>query len=115
MTTDVADPAYDEIGTLGAAPLWRYYGNLFPPQPRSRAVPHRWSYDALRPYMLHFAETLSLQEAERRGLMLGHPRPPDPPAPPHSLFPGPPIILPGATPPRPPHPARAVPVALAGR
>jgi gentisate 1,2-dioxygenase len=97
MATDVADPAYEEIGTLGAAPLWRYYGNLFPPQPRSRAVPHRWSYDALRPYMLHFAETLSLQEAERRVLMLVNPGLADPPATVNSLYAGIQIILPGET------------------
>jgi gentisate 1,2-dioxygenase len=90
------DP-YEAIAALGAAPLWRYYGNLFPAEPRSRAVPHRWRYADLRPHMLHFAEALSLQEAERRVLMLVNPGLTDPPATTSTLYAGIQIILPGET------------------
>ncbi len=74
MAEDTTDQAYSQIEELGAQPLWRHYGNLFHAEPRSAAVPYRWSFSDLRPYMLHFTETLSLEEAERRVLMLVNPR-----------------------------------------
>jgi gentisate 1,2-dioxygenase len=89
--------AYKEIAALGAAPLWRYYGNLFPAEPKSKAEPYLWSYAALRPYLLHFTQTLSLQEAERRVLMLINPGLQDPPATVNSLYAGIQIIMPGET------------------
>lgn len=76
MTTD--ELAYKALEGLGAAPLWRFYGNLFPAQPKSRAVPHRWNWHELRPHLLHFSQTLSLEEAERRVLMLVNPGLTDP-------------------------------------
>ncbi|WP_158890298.1 cupin domain-containing protein [Amycolatopsis anabasis] len=100
MTTSTeaeTDPAYAAIEDLGAAPLWRYYGNLFPAEPRSAAVPYVWRYHALRPHLLHFAETLSLEEAERRVLMLINPGMSDPPATVNSLYAGIQVILPGET------------------
>ncbi|MCX5402160.1 cupin domain-containing protein [Streptomyces sp. NBC_00102] len=95
MTTD--DNAYKALESLGAAPLWRFYGNLFPTQPKSRAVPYRWSWQELRPHLLHFSETLSLDEAERRVLMLVNPGLTDPPATVNTLYAGLQIILPGET------------------
>lgn len=89
--------AYAEIERRGAAPLWRHLGNLFPPEPKSQAVPYVWRYEALRPYALHFAETLSIEEAERRVLMLVNPGLKDPPATVNSLYAGIQIILPGET------------------
>ncbi|MGW0712154.1 cupin domain-containing protein [Streptomyces sp. NPDC002643] len=100
MTTETTgegtDP-YDAIAKLGAAPLWRYYGELFAGEPRSRAVPHLWNYRELRPHMLHFADALSLEEAERRVLMLVNPGMTEPPATVNSLYAGIQIILPGET------------------
>jgi gentisate 1,2-dioxygenase len=90
------DP-YDAIARLGTAPLWRYYGNLFAAEPKSRAVPHLWSYSALRPYLLHFADVLSLEEAERRVLMLVNPGLTEPPATTTNLYAGIQVILPGET------------------
>ena len=89
--------AYEEIAGLGAAPLWQYYGNLFPAEPKSKALPYLWSYAALRPYLLHFTQTLSLQEAERRVLMLVNPGLKEPPATVNSLYAGIQIIMPGET------------------
>ncbi|ROR46470.1 cupin domain-containing protein [Kitasatospora cineracea] len=91
------DQAYQNLEGLGAAPLWRFYGNLFPAQPRSRAVPFRWSWQDLRPHLLHFSKTLSLHEAERRVLMLVNPGLTDPPATVTTLYAGLQIILPGET------------------
>lgn len=92
----VTDP-YVGIAELGAAPLWRYYGDLFPREPRSRAVPYRWRYQALRPYLLRFTEILSLQEAERRVLMLVNPGLVEPPATVNTLYAGIQVIMPGET------------------
>jgi len=60
-------------------------------------VPYLWRYAALRPHMLHFADALSLEEAERRVLMLVNPGMQDPPATVNSLYAGIQIILPGET------------------
>lgn len=93
----MGDDAYDAIAELGTAPLWRYFGNLFAAEPKSRAVPFRWSYPALRPHLLHFADVLSLEEAERRVLMLVNPGLSDPPATTTTLYAGIQVILPGET------------------
>jgi gentisate 1,2-dioxygenase len=89
--------AYAEIEQLGAAPLWQYQRNLFPAEPKSKAVPYLWRYTALRPYLLHFTKTLSLQQAERRVLMLVNPGLQEPPATVNSLYAGIQIIMPGET------------------
>ncbi|MEV4754429.1 cupin domain-containing protein [Micromonospora sp. NPDC049559] len=93
----MGDDAYDAIAKLGTAPLWRYFGDLFAAQPKSRAEPFLWSYAALRPYLLHFADVLSLREAERRVLMLVNPGLADPPATTTTLYAGIQVILPGET------------------
>src|ERR1700754_4447157 len=97
MTLDVSNCAYEMIDEMSAAPLWRYYGDLFHAEPRSVAVPYRWNYAALRPHMLYFAGALSLEEAERRVLMLINPGLREPPATVNSLFAGIQIIMPGET------------------
>lgn len=97
MTKSLADEAYQRLESLAVAPLWRYYGDLFLSEPRSAAVPHVWSYRDLRPYMLHFSTALSLEEAERRVLMLVNPGLTDPPATVNSLFAGIQVIMPGET------------------
>lgn len=88
---------YAAIDALGASPLWRYYGELFRTEPMSRAVPYIWKYQELRPHMMHFSGALSLQEAERRVLMLVNPGLQEPPATVNSLYAGIQVILPGET------------------
>ncbi|WP_319456925.1 MULTISPECIES: cupin domain-containing protein [unclassified Mycobacterium] len=91
------DAAYALVDELSAAPLWRHYGNLFPREPTNRATAKLWPYAPLRELALHFCETLSLEEAERRVLMLVNPSLTDPPATVNTLFAGIQIILPGET------------------
>lgn len=91
------DAAYAAVGELSAAPLWRYYGDLFAVEPKNRAVAQLWCYARLRELALHFCETLSLQEAERRVLMLVNPGLKDPPATLNTLYAGIQIITPGET------------------
>ncbi|GCD97014.1 gentisate 1,2-dioxygenase [Embleya hyalina] len=89
--------SYADLGRLGVEPLWRYYRNLFPAEPHSLAVPFLWRYHELRPHLLHFAQALSLEEAERRVLMLVNPGMQDPPATVNSLYAGIQVVTPGET------------------
>ena len=89
--------AYADLARLSASPLWRQYGELMPPQPPARGVPHVWQYAQLRPLAEHFCGALSLAEAERRVLMLVNPMLTDPPATVNSLFAGIQVVMPGET------------------
>src|SRR5262249_49027539 len=64
---------------------------------KPKAVPHLWCYAELRPYLLHFLGACSLEEAERRVLMLVNPGLTEPPATTTSLYAGLQIIGPGET------------------
>jgi len=55
------------------APLWTRLKALVPKEPTPVGVPHRWHYDALRPYILESADQISAAEAERRVLILENP------------------------------------------
>lgn len=91
------EAAYAAVDRISAAPLWRHYSNLFPKEPTNRALPHAWHYPELRRLALHFCRTLSLEEAERRVLMLLNPALREPPATVNTLFAGIQIITPGET------------------
>ncbi|WP_166351741.1 cupin domain-containing protein [Phytoactinopolyspora limicola] len=100
MSAETVTPAvdhYEAVKALGTSPLWQYFGELFAEAPKNQAVPYVWNYQALRPHMLHFAGALSLEEAERRVLMLVNPGMTEPPATVNSLYAGIQIILPGET------------------
>ena len=64
---------YDRLDTQNLAPLWEVLRGLLPNEPRSRAVPHHWSYRALRPYLLESGDLLTAEEAERRVLVMENP------------------------------------------
>jgi len=98
-TTKAVDDesAYESISKEGATPLWRYYGALFHPEPVSKAVPFVWHYAELRELLMHFTETLSLEEAERRVLMLTNPGLQEPPSTLTTIYAGIQAILPGET------------------
>jgi gentisate 1,2-dioxygenase len=89
------EQAYAAIERASIAPLWQYYKGLFPREPSSGAVPFLWRYAELRPHLYHFVETLSLEDAERRVLMLCNPAfNREPPATLKTLFAGFQIIVP---------------------
>jgi gentisate 1,2-dioxygenase len=89
--------AYAELEEFGAAPLWRFYGNLFLPEPRSQAVPYHYRYKEFRRSIDFFTGIMSLKEAERRVLMMVNPGLKDPPATLSTLFAGLQTIIPGET------------------
>lgn len=92
-----SDASYAALRELSAAPLWRHYGTLLPAEPKNRAWPHVWHYAQLRPHALHFSRALSMDEAERRVLMLINPALTEPPATVNTLFAGIQILMPGET------------------
>lgn len=96
--TDANAEAYQTLERSHAAPLWRYYGALFTPEPTSRAVPWLWRYSELREPLFHFVDALSLEEAERRVLMLINPGLTETAATVNTLFAGIQIITPGRMP-----------------
>jgi gentisate 1,2-dioxygenase len=104
---DTDDLAYEEMKRRSAAPLWRHLGNLFLDEPRSVAVPHLWKYGELRELALHFAERLSIEEAQRRVIMLVNPGLQDPPATVNTLFAGLQVLMPGEQAPAHRHTANA--------
>lgn len=89
------DDAYSGLTKLDAAPLWRYLGDLFRPEPKSVAIPTIWHYQALREYAMYFAEHLPIEDAQRRVLMLVNPGLQEPPATVNTLYAGIQILLPG--------------------
>ncbi|MFI8453506.1 cupin domain-containing protein [Streptomyces erythrochromogenes] len=90
-----AHTAYQQLDAMSVGPLWRHLGDLFPAQPPLRAIPFHWSYEQLRPLMEHFATALSIEEAQRRVLMLINPGMQDTSATVTGLYAGIQIILPG--------------------
>ncbi|EFX02365.1 gentisate-dioxygenase [Grosmannia clavigera kw1407] len=54
-------------------PLWAQMTRLNPPAPNPRTVPHLWSYEQVRPYLLRAGALITEKQAERRVLMLINP------------------------------------------
>lgn len=72
-TTANRQAFYDRLSQQDMAPLWEVLKGLLPSEPRSKAHPHHWRYDALRPLLLESGALLTAQEAERRVLVLENP------------------------------------------
>jgi gentisate 1,2-dioxygenase len=55
-------------------PLWTEIGDLMPTAPRSRAVPHRWAWDALVALAAHAGDLVPVgRGGERRAIALANP------------------------------------------
>lgn len=61
------------IDAGNAVPLWRHLANLFPPEPKSQAQPTVWRYRELRQCLLDVSTHMTVDEADRRVLMLVNP------------------------------------------
>jgi gentisate 1,2-dioxygenase len=64
---------YQEMAPAHLTPLWEQLSELVPPQPKSPAVAHRWSYADVRAYLLRAGDLISAEQAERRVLILENP------------------------------------------
>jgi gentisate 1,2-dioxygenase len=63
----------ERVAAAGLVPLWTFFDEWFPGEPRPAAIPHVWRYDTLRPLLLEAGRTVSTDEAERRVLVLENP------------------------------------------
>jgi gentisate 1,2-dioxygenase len=54
-------------------PLWTFFKEWFPPEPRAAAVPYLWRYADLKPLVMDAARVVSTADAERRVLALENP------------------------------------------
>ncbi|KAM0543490.1 hypothetical protein ACHAPJ_012288 [Fusarium lateritium] len=61
------------LRAINTAPLWAQMQRLNPPAPNPQTIPHVWSYDSIRPYLLKAGQLITEKQAERRVLMLGNP------------------------------------------
>ena len=97
---------YDRIARQNLAPLWE---NLRQLQAPKAAVPAHWDYDnVIRPHLLHAADLITVQEAERRVLILRNPGLDGQSAITPSLFAGMQLVMPGEIAPAHRHTAAAL-------
>ena len=64
---------YGQIKDHRLAPLWEVLHDVITEEPRTRAKPYVWDYQALRPLLLEAGDIITAKEAERRVLMLENP------------------------------------------
>jgi gentisate 1,2-dioxygenase len=64
---------YQRAAELELTPLWTVISNLVKTEPSPKAIPHRWKYEAVRPFLMEACSLVSAAEAERRVLTLQNP------------------------------------------
>ena len=74
-TRDATLPAtYSQaLESLALGPLWTALHQLLPAERTTRAVPHAWSWRAVRPLLHEAARLVPIDQAERRVLVLENP------------------------------------------
>lgn len=71
-TSERAD-FYSRTQANDLSPLWLVISNLVKAQPSPAAVPHRWRYQDVKPFILEALDLVTAEEAERRVLTLQNP------------------------------------------
>lgn len=64
---------YERAAELDLTPLWTVISNLVKTAPSPRAVPHRWRFGDVRPFLMEACSLVTAEEAERRVLTLQNP------------------------------------------
>jgi gentisate 1,2-dioxygenase len=64
---------YERLDRVDTAPLWEVLNRLVLPQPQPAIVPALWKYDEVRALLMEAGRLLTVQEAERRVLVLENP------------------------------------------
>jgi gentisate 1,2-dioxygenase len=64
---------YDRLDRIHTAPLWEVLNRLVTPEPKPAIVPALWKYDDVRSLLMEAGRLLTVQEAERRVLVLENP------------------------------------------
>ena len=93
--SDARKAYYSRIEEQNLAPLWERISTLVRPSPRPAAQPFRWQYAVVRPHLLAAGSLLSVEEAERRVLVLENPGIPGQSQITGSLYAGLQLLLPG--------------------
>lgn len=64
---------YNRLAQEHLGPLWTEFTSLLTPEPVTRAVAHQWAWSTVEPLLDEAAKRVSIEEAERRVLMLLNP------------------------------------------
>ena len=72
--TDELAAYYADLESVGLRPLWPITSEVVKP-PQAKAVPALWRYADVRPRLLRAGELVSVEDAERRVLMMLNPNP----------------------------------------
>jgi len=88
---------YASLAPQHLAPLWEVMADLITATPATPAVPVRWRFADVRPFLARAGELISAREAERRVLVLENPALHGRAAITHTLYAGLQLILPGET------------------
>jgi gentisate 1,2-dioxygenase len=72
-TSPEREAFYQRLDEIDTAPLWEVLNRLVMPQPQPAIVPALWKYDQVRALLLEAGRLLTVQEAERRVLVLENP------------------------------------------
>jgi gentisate 1,2-dioxygenase len=64
---------YGRLDRIHTAPLWEVLNRLVLPEPNPAIVPALWQYDEVRALLMEAGRLLTVQEAERRVLVLENP------------------------------------------
>lgn len=88
---------YASLAPRNLAPLWEVMGELITATPNTPAVPVRWRFADVRPFLARAGELITAREAERRVLVLENPALRGRAAITHTLYAGLQLILPGET------------------
>ena len=116
-TRDATLPAtYSQaLESLALGPLWTALHQLLPGERTTRAVPHAWSWHAIRPLLHEAARLVPIEQAERRVLVLENPGLTSTYAITATLYAGLQIILPGEAAPSHHHTPAALRFVVEGR
>lgn len=73
IRTPERDAFYDKLSAQSMAPLWEVLRKLLTREPVTAAVPHKWIYSEVRPFLMESGNLITAEEAERRVLILENP------------------------------------------
>jgi len=93
--SDARKAFYERIAEHNLAPLWERISTLVKPSPRPATQAFRWQYAVIRPHLVASGSMLSVEEAERRVLVLENPGLPGQSQITGSLYAGLQLLLPG--------------------
>ena len=86
---------YARLDRKDMAPLWEVLGTLVTTEPKTACAPALWRYDEVKPLLMEAGELLTIEEAERRVLVLENPALPGESKITQSLYAGVQLALPG--------------------